>query len=66
MPPFKKLYIAPSSTLKQAMETITQATQAGLPSGIALVTEADGTLLGVITDGDIRRGVLAGHSLDSP
>jgi dTDP-glucose pyrophosphorylase/CBS domain-containing protein len=34
--------------------------------GIALVTDADRHLLGTITDGDIRRAMLAGVSLDSP
>jgi dTDP-glucose pyrophosphorylase len=33
---------------------------------IALVVDADGHLLDTITDGDIRRAILAGVSLDSP
>ena len=34
--------------------------------GIALVTNEMGHLLGTITDGDIRRAILSGHSLDIP
>lgn len=33
---------------------------------IALVVTTDGTLVGTITDGDIRRGLLRGLALDSP
>src|SRR5579862_1287339 len=33
---------------------------------IALVVAADGTLVGTITDGDIRRGLLRGLDLNSP
>lgn len=33
---------------------------------IALVVEADGRLAGVVTDGDVRRGILNGVALDSP
>lgn len=33
---------------------------------IVMVTSADGVLLGTITDGDIRRGMLRGLTLDSP
>ena len=33
---------------------------------VAFVTEPDGKLLGIVTDGDIRRGTLRGISLDSP
>jgi dTDP-glucose pyrophosphorylase len=36
----------------------------GTHAGIALVVNDDGTLLDTITDGDIRRAVLAGLSLD--
>ena len=33
---------------------------------IAVVTDESGHLLGTITDGDIRRALLAGHSLNTP
>jgi dTDP-glucose pyrophosphorylase len=34
--------------------------------GIVLATDEEGHLLGTITDGDVRRAILAGESLDSP
>lgn len=34
--------------------------------GIALVTSPEGKLLGVLTDGDIRRGLIRGMPLDTP
>lgn len=33
---------------------------------IALVVDADGRLIGTVTDGDVRRGILRGNSLDVP
>jgi dTDP-glucose pyrophosphorylase len=33
---------------------------------IALIAGEDGRLLGTVTDGDIRRGILRGHGLDDP
>ena len=33
---------------------------------IALVTDESGALIGTITDGDVRRALLAGEGLDSP
>jgi dTDP-glucose pyrophosphorylase len=38
----------------------------GSSTQIALVVDADNRLLGTITDGDIRRGLLRGVSLDDP
>jgi dTDP-glucose pyrophosphorylase len=35
-------------------------------AGIALATDADGRLVGIATDGDLRRAILAGASLDAP
>lgn len=34
--------------------------------GIVLITNKDNRLLGTITDGDVRRAILAGESLDAP
>jgi len=59
-----QLYIRSSSTLRETMEVISLATRAGFPGGIALVVNPDGTLSGVVTDGDLRRALLAGHTLD--
>ena len=49
------------ATIRDAAETLTLAS-----TQIILVTSEDDRLLGVVTDGDIRRGLLAGRTLDSP
>jgi dTDP-glucose pyrophosphorylase len=45
-------------------ETITRVDASTLQ--VALVTSADGKLLGVVTDGDIRRAILRRTTLDTP
>lgn len=64
MPDFSELYIQPSDSLRVVMQRISKAALRGFPSGIALVSSDDGVLKGVVTDGDIRRGLLAGITLD--
>jgi len=55
-----KVTISPEKTLRDALELInSQALQ------VALVTDHNKHLLGVITDGDIRRGLLNNLSLDA-
>ncbi|QOP40827.1 nucleotidyltransferase family protein [Sulfurimonas marina] len=49
-----------NSTIKEALAIIDQGALQ-----IALVVDEHGTLLGTITDGDIRRGLLKGLELDS-
>ncbi|CAM3833315.1 nucleotidyltransferase family protein [Pseudoalteromonas maricaloris] len=51
--------ITPNDTIKHALEVIDQEALR-----IALVVENE-KLLGVVTDGDIRRGILAGFGLDA-
>ncbi len=53
--------IPPSSSLKNSWEVIDT-----VASQFVLVVDNDKTLLGVITDGDIRRSLLKGNSLDMP
>lgn len=53
--------IAPDASIREAIETIDQA---GLQ--IALVVDEARRLKGVVTDGDIRRGILKGISLEGP
>jgi dTDP-glucose pyrophosphorylase len=52
------LIVRTSSTLRSAMEIIDKN---GLQT--ALVNSADGTFIGTLTDGDIRRAILAGATL---
>ena len=55
------LFIAPTASIREAMACIDRNQR-----GIVLVVEADRTLLGTITDGDVRRAMLAGLDLESP
>lgn len=50
-----------SATVKDVVESLTSS---GLR--LCLVVGADHTVLGIVSDGDIRRGLLAGAGLDSP
>ena len=60
-PRWKKALVPVESTIRQAIANLDQSTMQ-----IALVTSEDGVLIGTITDGDIRRGLLKGLDLDSP
>ncbi len=53
--------IGPGATVRQALQAIDRGASAR-----ALLTGEDGRLLGVVTDGDIRRGLLRGADLESP
>ncbi|NFN92754.1 CBS domain-containing protein [Clostridium botulinum] len=57
----EKLIILENSTIKTALMKIDETGQ-----GIVLVTDNRNKLLGTITDGDIRRALLAGKCLESP
>ncbi|MBL7714986.1 MAG: nucleotidyltransferase family protein [Bdellovibrionales bacterium] len=58
---WKDLRVQPSTSIVKAIEIIDSA---GLQ--IALVTDEAGKLLGTVTDGDIRRGILRGVALSGP
>ena len=53
--------ISPRSSIREAIEMIDRSECA-----IALVTDLENHLLGTLTDGDIRRAMLAGTKLDQP
>jgi len=55
------LMMRPSASLREAIAIIDRGTVQ-----IALVTDTDHRLLGTVTDGDIRRGLLRGETLDTP
>jgi dTDP-glucose pyrophosphorylase len=57
----RQLSIGPNASLREAMEAIQRGA-----CGIALVVDEEGRLLGVMTDGDIRRAVLGGAALGDP
>jgi len=55
------LCIAPDKTIRDAVAKIDENGR-----GIVLVTDAQHHLLGVVTDGDVRRTILSDRSLDTP
>lgn len=52
--------------LSDLLTRLEEASHYGLPGGILLVTDAEGVLIGTITDGDIRRAILRNPSFDQP
>ncbi|MGI9211530.1 MAG: nucleotidyltransferase family protein [Methylococcaceae bacterium] len=58
---WKKAIIKPESTLQDAIQTLNE-----ISTRILLVCNENGKLLGTLTDGDIRRGLLSGMTLPSP
>lgn len=59
MKDFKKIQVASDITIRETIQLIdANAMQ------IALVVDQTGKLVGTVTDGDIRRGILKGFSLD--
>ncbi len=59
--PAVDVQILQAATLLDALKTIN-----GNDARIALVVDAKGKMLGSLTDGDVRRGLLSGLNLESP
>jgi len=57
----QRILIPPDATIRDAMAAIDRGA-----CEIALMVEPEGRLLGTVTDGDIRRGLLAGRSMEDP
>jgi dTDP-glucose pyrophosphorylase/CBS domain-containing protein len=55
------LCVSPDTPIRDAVGSIDRNTK-----GIVLVTDEHQHLLGTVTDGDVRRSVLAGRSMDAP
>jgi len=58
---WKKTIVTPETTIKETIKVIDKSSLQ-----IALVVGSDERLLGTVTDGDIRRGLLKDISLDEP
>jgi dTDP-glucose pyrophosphorylase len=56
----QNLCVHPATTVRQTIEAITKNGRQ-----VALVTDADERLVGIVTDGDIRKALLRGASLES-
>lgn len=61
MKTWRKTLVSDSATVRQAMAVLDEGS-----AQIALVVDDGQRLLGVVTDGDIRRGILRGVDLDGP
>ncbi|MEK7560798.1 MAG: nucleotide sugar dehydrogenase [Patescibacteria group bacterium] len=64
-PRIRRIMLQPDTTVSEAMEAMTASvrqTPAG-PSGIALIVDGSNTLLGILTDGDVRRFLLRGGDI---
>lgn len=60
MKDWRKSLIGPTSSLREALSVIDSA-----GAGISLVAGADDVLVGTVSDGDIRRALIAGADLDA-
>lgn len=60
------LFIKPTTTIREAMETITNAATRRLPVGIVLVVDDDQRLVATVTDGDIRKAIVKGIDIEEP
>lgn len=61
VPDITALCISPTHTIRVAIEQIDDG-----GCGIALVVDAEQHLIGTVTDGDVRRAILAAVDLDTP
>lgn len=59
MKDWKKAAVAPKATIRETLRVIDQSV-----TQVALVVDSNDCLIGTVTDGDIRRGLLQGLSLD--
>jgi dTDP-glucose pyrophosphorylase/CBS domain-containing protein len=57
--PVERLFVSPSQSLRELIACIDRGAK-----GIALVVDDDRHLIGTVTDGDVRRAILAGVSLE--
>lgn len=57
----EQFLVAPDSSVREVMACIERNAE-----GIALVVDSEQRLIGTVTDGDIRRAILAGMDLDLP
>ena len=53
-----------NTIIKEVMKIMTSAGPKKLPTGIVIVTDKKNKLIGVVTDGDIRRALLKGATLN--
>jgi len=59
--PWRQALLPPTATIQDGIRNLNE-----VAIQIALVTDPAGILLGTVSDGDVRRGLLKGRSLESP
>jgi dTDP-glucose pyrophosphorylase len=57
----EELFVGDGATVREALERITKTGK-----GVVLVVDAERRLLGIATDGDLRKAILRGVGLDAP
>jgi UDP-N-acetyl-D-mannosaminuronic acid dehydrogenase len=62
----ERLTISPETSLHEVLERFDAAAAHRLPAGIVLAVDADGRLIGTVTEGDVRRALLAGSEMSRP
>ena len=60
-----EIMVNPDLAIKEVMKKINAVPKLGLPSGIALIVNEEKELLGVVTDGDIRRAIIRGIDINN-
>src|SRR3989344_3609790 len=65
-PNLSKICVRPDDSIKAVLDKLVlhKPAQTKLPGGIVLITEKDGKLVGIATDGDIRRGLAGGAKME--
>ncbi len=58
------LFCSKETTLKEVLDKFDKASNFNLPSGIALFIDSKNSLIGVISQGDVRRALLKGANLE--
>jgi len=60
-----EIMVNPDLAIKEVMKKINAVPKLGLSSGIALIVNEEKELLGVVTDGDIRRAIIRGIDINN-
>jgi nucleotide sugar dehydrogenase len=63
-PNFDIYLVNTEHTIKEVLSIFQKIGQIGLPTGIAVLVDADKKVTGAITEGDIRRAIISGYQLD--
>ena len=65
-PLIRHAFVSPDESIYHALEVISRSPSLGGPTGIALIVQDNNSLLGILTDGDIRTLLLNHIDLEEP